>query len=222
MKCPECNAEVKVGWVACPECGVELTWTTECTNCGEDLKLEWTVCPACGEPVEDDEEEEEEEMDVDDEEEEEEEEEIDEEEAAALAEDAVIDALLDALREHEDADGFYMIPSIPEKKLKNAQAKCDVPEDEAIVALIDTTVMGSAKNCVLIGSSGIWYHNDWSAEQSGANVIPYDDFVDRHIAPEDSNEVSLGGEDKIDVSGCLMSSEAVTLLLRDVQQALSD
>jgi tetratricopeptide (TPR) repeat protein len=48
MNCPECTAEVKETWVACPLCGVRLD--AVCT-CGTRLDPAWKICPVCARSV---------------------------------------------------------------------------------------------------------------------------------------------------------------------------
>lgn len=46
LVCPQCGAEVKPHWTACPKCDAELKMR-KCRNCGEPLEPDWKKCPAC-------------------------------------------------------------------------------------------------------------------------------------------------------------------------------
>lgn len=46
LVCPQCAAEVKPHWTACPKCDADLQ-QRKCKNCGEPLELDWKRCPAC-------------------------------------------------------------------------------------------------------------------------------------------------------------------------------
>jgi hypothetical protein len=52
---------------------------------------------------------------------------------------------------------LYLAGSIPEKKLANARATTAADPAEDIVALLDCTVFGSAKDAVLFGSRTLYY-----------------------------------------------------------------
>ena len=48
-QCPNCNAQVQIGWKACPQCGTKLA--TRCPACGKDTQPTWKACPACGQKL---------------------------------------------------------------------------------------------------------------------------------------------------------------------------
>ena len=48
MRCPYCQADIQVNWLACPACGVMLSEKKQCDACGELLGVDWKACPFCG------------------------------------------------------------------------------------------------------------------------------------------------------------------------------
>ena len=74
------------------------------------------------------------------------------------------DALFQVCAQYTAPD-FFVGAVIPEKKLINARNRYPVPDRERIVALLDTTVFGSAKTGLAIGETGLHWRNA-SAETS--------------------------------------------------------
>ena len=98
-------------------------------------------------------------------------------------------------------DGFYLKGSISQKKLKNALNKCDVPSDETILALIDLTVFGSAKNCLVFGEKGIYFHNDATGKTPGAFSVDYLEFRDGSFDKGGFQELYMGSDIYLNISG---------------------
>ena len=73
--------------------------------------------------------------------------------------------------------GVFLAPDIPDKKLSNAKAVCFVPPGALILGLIDCTVFGSAKECLLFSDKGMHYR--FGKEHLG--YIPYADFAHRKV-----------------------------------------
>ncbi len=118
-------------------------------------------------------------------------------------------------------EGFYIAPNIPPSKLANARRACFTPPDEEVFALVDSTVFGSAENSLLIGSSGVFFRNDWAGRSPGRHFLSYAEFQDAVFIKNNSYEVSIDGLN-FDVSGSPMSKEAVINLLLSVQKVITD
>jgi len=105
-------------------------------------------------------------------------------------------------------DGFYIGLDIPSKKLTNAKIKCQVSASEDIVALIDSTVMGSAKNALLFSFSGsLYFHNDWAGKNSGAHYLVLESWIKSEIkVPMLSQELQIG-DLFFDMSGSSVSRD---------------
>ena len=113
-------------------------------------------------------------------------------------------------------DGVYYFPEIPSKKLTNALNSCNLPLDEKVVLLIDSTVFGSAKNCLLISNTGSLYiHNDWTAFQSGAHSLSWDmlrESAQQIDAKKLKQEVAFGAV-SFNTTGCSLSAKQVEMII---------
>jgi hypothetical protein len=128
------------------------------------------------------------------------------------------ESLLKLLSNYTSLDGLFVEPNIPPKKLFNAKKSCGLAEEEHILALIDCSVFGSAKQCLLIGSKGIYYHNDWNATRPGTGEIPYSEFASSILVSSGLSEISLGPNKYLDVSGSRLSKKNILEILTYVQR----
>lgn len=123
-----------------------------------------------------------------------------------------------AIRQYNASD-LFVTPNIPPKMQTNAQQVCVTAPEEEILAIIDVTLFGDGKNCLLIGTSGIYMNNDWAGDSPGRHFIPYEEFINMEIRHYKWYEVSIGGID-FHTSPCQMPDNTIVKLLRDVQQGL--
>ncbi len=128
------------------------------------------------------------------------------------------DQLVGFLKEHGDVPGLYVAPDISDRKLSNAVARYEIPEGEAILGLIDETVAGSAKNGLVFGVGGLYFHNQWGSVSPGANRIPYSDLGSGRVEQTDKYEVQLGPGPSYNT----LNAEPVSELLTDLQALLAD
>lgn len=70
--------------------------------------------------------------------------------------------------------GTYAAPDIPAKKLANAREACAVAAETCIVGLLDTSMFGSAKECILFGEDRLWYRQ---RSQPAPGSISYTDLT---------------------------------------------
>lgn len=103
------------------------------------------------------------------------------------------------------------ISHIPAKKLKTARLAAGVPSGEKVYLLLDNTVFGSAKNCLLIGERGVYVRNDWSATKSGAYFVGWEEFAETGLRRR-GREIFVGRDVLVDVSGGLSSKRVLTIL----------
>ncbi len=54
---------------------------------------------------------------------------------------------------------LFISPAIPPGKLINSRQSCKIPKSEEILGLIDCTFFGSAKNALVFGEKGIYFHS---------------------------------------------------------------
>ena len=126
--------------------------------------------------------------------------------------------ILELIKRYLPQDGLSVAPQIPDKKLANAVAKCELPPAERVLGLIDCTVFGSAKNCLLFGAEGIYFHNDWSGKSPGRGFIPYEEFAGRVFMGGGFQEVSLGLNQFLNTSGSSVPKATVVSLLESIKQ----
>jgi hypothetical protein len=124
-------------------------------------------------------------------------------------------AIINTVELHRDYD-LYIVPYIPENKVRNARKSCMIPANESICALIDSTSFGSAKNCLVIGTSGIFINNDWSCSTPGRHFIPYTKFKTATVQKAGWFEIAIGGI-HFNTAAVTMSNKRIVALLEDVQ-----
>jgi ribosomal protein S27AE len=129
-------------------------------------------------------------------------------------------SILDLLKSYIPLDGLFVEPEIPAKKLSNARQSCGLPSTKRILALVDCTTLGSAKDCLLFASEAIHYHNGWSSKTSGTGVISYREFASRVLTTGGLGELSLGQNQYLNVSGCSIPKEKLLGILMSVQRLL--
>jgi hypothetical protein len=127
--------------------------------------------------------------------------------------------LLEVLRRFEGPDGYYVAPNVPKKKASNAAVRCELA-GERVLALVDCTVFGSAKNCLVFGSRAIHYRNDAKAPVAGGR-IDYADLPSRSVALAGEHDLALGGADVVEMSGAATPRERVAELLHALQHLVA-
>ncbi len=96
----------------------------------------------------------------------------------------------------------YFSPAIPPRKLNNAMQTCAIPESENVIVLVDCTFWGSAKNAMVFGAKGVYFHSNVSesitvdehVENRTAGVsgkIAYSDFPEC-MFEEEGTQIHLG------------------------------
>ena len=78
-----------------------------------------------------------------------------------------------------NSDGYYKFGNIPSSKLQNAMQNYPVDPSDTPLALIDATVMGSAKVGMVIGLKGIYFKNDWTTK-TDKNFLSWDTLNNSH------------------------------------------
>jgi hypothetical protein len=74
-----------------------------------------------------------------------------------------------------NSGSYYTYGNIPSNKLQAAIQTYPVDSLDTPLALIDTTVMGSAKSGMVIGLKGIYFRNDWTTK-TVKNFISWDEL----------------------------------------------
>ena len=115
---------------------------------------------------------------------------------------------------------FYIQGNIPETKRRNAWTSCQLPENEKMLALLDSTVFGSAKNCLVIGTLGIYFHNDWTSDQTGTFFISYAEFSQMQFETVSFAEINLSPNYSFNISGCTCPKDTILALLTDLAASI--
>jgi len=138
-------------------------------------------------------------------------------------------SLHDILARYNGPKGYYVFPyaqyaSPPTKKLANATKSCAVPQSESILALLDTTFWGSAKDCLLFGCEGIYFHNgrggfgEFSPKQRGAGHLPYRQFRGRAFSYSwFHSNISLGDDKSFHLGNGLLGKSQIVEILNAIQ-----
>ncbi len=80
-------------------------------------------------------------------------------------------------------DGYYAGESIPDKKLANARKHFQIPVQEPVAAVLDTTVFRSGKNGLAIAETGL-YSRD---ANSGRRYLPWSELSSLTVTYESGN-----------------------------------
>lgn len=115
------------------------------------------------------------------------------------------------------SDDFYKAEkSIPQKKLEAAILNYPVPRQETILALVDATLFGSAKNGLVIGLQGIYWKNDWTTETT-KNFLSWDEMV------ESSKSISttLLTSDVVFGNGCVFNMSSSQMKTKTLAELLN-
>lgn len=116
-------------------------------------------------------------------------------------------AVVSALNKHAHMRDLHVDPDIPHTKLENARAECGMPQDETVLALIDTTLRKSGKNGMLFSNRGIYIRN---LNESPIR-ISYEELCTRPIETRFLSGVLLGNSQEFDPSG-IPKWEVISLL----------
>jgi hypothetical protein len=104
-------------------------------------------------------------------------------------EDKIVDILKSA---GNGISNLHIMPDIPNQKEFNARKKCKIPKNETIIALLDLTQRRSAKNCLVFGKQGIYFHNPIFSKGQRKGFIPYKSFEILDFSLYGRYEISFG------------------------------
>ena len=111
-------------------------------------------------------------------------------------------------------------PAISAKKLRNLSTSLGLHDQKVLnsaIALIDTTVFGSAKNGLLVCSAGVHIHNSWQ-EMGGAHHVSWSDFLAHSSTPAGQFNIQLVPWLVFERSGSGLSCEATLAFLSDLRR----
>ena len=128
--------------------------------------------------------------------------------------------IFSAIRPFQGQADLFIYPDIPNNKLSNAKQTCLMHYEEKVLALVDVTIFGSAKNALIFGTRGIYYHNDSMSSRPGANHISYNSLV--KFEPTAISEASLGLGDGnfFDCSGSSCKSNILIEIINQIKRKI--
>lgn len=133
--------------------------------------------------------------------------------APSAADDNSLEHRLRVILVRAAAPGLLIDPHIPPKKVVNARLECRVPASERVLALLDLTFFGSAKEAVVFGTQAIYYRG--SASQFS---IPYGELPYLSLKTE-ARSVKLGspgGDRVIDILGSSYPADRFCAVLSEL------
>lgn len=105
---------------------------------------------------------------------------------------------------------YYLVPQIPQEKLRNAVRRCNVPSSDGVLGLIDCTFWGSAKKSIVFGRNALYYNN------FGRGALLYEDLPGRVFGVARPGQLSLGNGEQL----CLAEVGCTTEKFMAVLQSL--
>ena len=129
------------------------------------------------------------------------------------------DDLLNVLMGFVSSD-YWVLDNIPEKKLQNVRRYPVDPTDE-ILAVIDTTVFGSAKCGMAFGLKGLYWKNDWETK-TNRNFVAWGELCKsskKIRGLKDNMSLLPGGV--FNLSGSSVRAHDLTKLIQECIAAIS-
>ena len=115
-----------------------------------------------------------------------------------------------------NSQGYYKYGNIPSKKLEAAVQHYPVDPDDTPLALIDSTVFGSAKTGMVIGLKGIYWKNDWTGK-TDRNYLSWDELANSNaIISRTAHDIQLMPGCECGMSGSSMKKDLLVNLLNQI------
>lgn len=127
--------------------------------------------------------------------------------------------LIAELRKFHSSD-YFILNEIPAKKLDAAYSNYNLDSNEKVLALIDATVFGSAKNGMAICLSGLYWNNDWTVK-SRMNSLTWEALIDcADDMITDGSNLVLSPVCIFDLTGSKVKAEQLRNLLLSLSNCL--
>ncbi len=117
------------------------------------------------------------------------------------------------------ASDFYVAELIPESKLKSAIKSYPLPDGDSPIALIDTTLFGSADDGMLIGEHGLSWHN--YITKTTVSSLRWETFS-RITLSLDESDIKFGDIGVFETSGSSLGKEKIFTLLKAIQASYAE
>jgi hypothetical protein len=116
-------------------------------------------------------------------------------------------------------DDFYLGYDIPQKVLRNAKERF-IPEDEEVIAFADNTIGYSGCDGLAFTTSGIYWRNNHNEEPQALSWMELAEMTIR--GSEINDEVQVGSDLVIDLSGSNISAKDLAKILRETTSVISN
>jgi len=103
---------------------------------------------------------------------------------------------------------------IPRHKFLNAMQSSRVPADERVVAIIDLSPVGSAKNAIVIGIKGIYF----SDSKGVSGFVSYKELCDEKVTGDDSEIIA--GKSTISLGNIRIKPSSLVTILEALKESL--
>eukprot|EP00913_Durusdinium_trenchii_P008894 g8360.t1 len=113
-------------------------------------------------------------------------------------------------------NGYYVGNNIPEKKLSNAVMSYGIPATAEVIALIDCTVFGSAKDGLAICDDGLYWHNQFES----AHRLEWDDFVEAQLQAQGVFQIQFGRFGNFNTAGGSCGRTWILSMLTQLQSVV--
>lgn len=115
----------------------------------------------------------------------------------------------------------FLTPELPARQLQTARLRCECPDGEEVLLLMDMTVFRNANNALIFTDAGMRYYNDSSMLGKGVEPLfwRYDRFAGAVLRKETWPNISLdgtlinggGGADRDDFMNFLLAVQKAVL-----------
>lgn len=109
-----------------------------------------------------------------------------------------------------------VLPKIMDK-IVNARVSFPIPDEEHVIALVDSTAFNSGKRGLAICSTGIYWRNDWTVT-SANHYWDWESFSLVHLQDHDKHSLSLGSGNLVNLAGSAMDRNQLLSLLQELQR----
>jgi hypothetical protein len=123
--------------------------------------------------------------------------------------------IVEILRSHDSEYGLYVSPDIPADKASNAAESCALRPDDTILGLVDWTKFGTARNALVFGEHGFYYHNK-RGHRRGPDFVAYCQFPGIRFGTW-GQSITLGGDRYCDTADSSMSGDKIIEILDAVK-----
>lgn len=113
-------------------------------------------------------------------------------------------------------NGYYVGNQITSKKLNNAIMSYGIPHEVEVIALIDCTVFGSAKDGLAICSDGLYWHNQFETPSR----LDWDDFSDAPLQTQGVFQIQFGHHGSFNTAGGSAGRGWILSLLQRLQSVV--